>query len=353
MMKKRILMLSCCLICFFTACSNQNAASVSTEPEGASSQTSSQVSSLESASESVSEAQETIEINWQENQEYDFDNIELVYSIRKNGFEDAPIYLIQQNNIWSFWNTSDNSKISFDNAFTTLPFLDDLGLISGSMEENGKLESNFTEYRELSEKTGLPWNITGGHGIVEETWAIYNDNIYLYSTNPGYGGKTPLEQQKPTTLIGVQTGVWKVDPEIDPNMEFFYPDENSFAVADQNGTILTEHQYQDVCSATENLIAVQSNDLWGYCNAKGEMVIPCEYIAPQMQPANQLYPYPEIGGLVVLKTSDQQYMVMNTQGETIVEPGAFEKITPSVTEGEFFAQKNGVWGTLDLTGFVL
>lgn len=353
MMKKRILILSCCLICFFTACSNQNIASGNTEPEGASSQTSSQVSGGESASESGSEAEETIEINWQENQEYDFDNIELVYSIAKNGFVEEPIYLIQQNDIWSFWNTSNNSKTSFDNAFTTLPFLDDLDLISGTLEENEKFQENYEGYCEVSQNAGLPWQISIGHGVVEGSWAIYNNNVCWYSTNPGYGGKTPLEQQKPTTLIGVQTGAWEVEPEIDPNMEFFYPDENSFAVADQNGTILTEHHYQNVCSATENLIAVQSNDLWGYCNAKGEMVIPCEYIAPQMQPATQLFPYPEIGGLVVLKTSDNQYTVMNIHGETIVEAGAFEKITPSVTEGEFFAQKNGVWGTLDLTGFVL
>ena len=127
-----------------------------------------------------------------------------------------------------------------------------------------------------------------------------------------------------------------------------------FAVADKNGTILTDFDYQDACMAGESLIAVKdAAGNWGYCDQSGALVIPCIY-QPQMSLSimNETveYPYADLSGMVVVKNQSGQKLVLDVYGNEIISAGQYEDLAPA-RDGCVWAKQNGLWGLLQVQDY--
>lgn len=121
-------------------------------------------------------------------------------------------------------------------------------------------------------------------------------------------------------LVGIQQGIWD-----DEYAGYLVDNSAPFAVADKNGTILTDFDYQDACMAGESLIAVKdAAGNWGYCDQSGALVIPCIY-QPQMSLSimNETveYPYADLSGMVVVKNQSGQKLVLDVYGNEIFPLG--------------------------------
>ncbi|NJN78007.1 MAG: WG repeat-containing protein [Saprospiraceae bacterium] len=46
---------------------------------------------------------------------------------------------------------------------------------------------------------------------------------------------------------------------------------------DSSGKLMIEYQYQNVYDFYENVALVQKNDFWGFINSAGEIVVPIEF----------------------------------------------------------------------------
>ena len=150
---------------------------------------------------------------------------------------------------------------------------------------------------------------------------------------------------------------------------------NPFGIV-TDGEAVTDFVFEDASAFSDGLIAVKSDGKWGYANADGYEVIPCEYEGIR---ATEYYydlelryfgdHYPEsytegtieeyiknwedrffaascTDGYVVL-CKDGDYALYTRDYEEAVPFGLFEEIS-EVTKGKFFAKLNGEWGICTL-----
>ena len=283
--------------------------------------------------------------------QYAFDDIELIYSDEIDNFVDSPIYVVQQDGRWSIWDGQSDGLV-LENVFESKPYLDSWGLLAASESENQNLERNAEAYNRTLEETGLQLQVTYGHGDTATGWLedTSTNQIYYYIQDVGPASYMTVQEHQPTTLTGVLQAEWILDG---PD-NLLTPLEGSlYGIMDLNGTIVTEFTYRNTAVPSSNLIAVQPNGgtdgLWGYCDSKGSLAIPCEFKAQEIENIGIQCPYPEIGGLVVVRNSNDQYGVLDINGREIISFGMYGRLSPSNEAGYVWAQENGLWGLLHLT----
>lgn len=189
----------------------------------------------------------------------------------------------------------------------------------------------------------------GGHGGYGIQWILGDSQIYRSAIGVYTFSGTPIEQVYAPDLVGIQQGIWD-----DEYAGYLVDNSAPFAVADKNGTILTDFDYQDACMAGESLIAVKdAAGNWGYCDQSGALVIPCIY-QPQMSLSimNEIveYPYADLSGMVVVKNQSGQKLVLDVYGNEIIPAGQYEDLAPA-RDGCVWAKQNGLWGLLQVQDY--
>lgn len=151
---------------------------------------------------------------------------------------------------------------------------------------------------------------------------------------------------------------------------------------DYKKAIITDNQpvtdfiYDDAMTFSDGLIAVKKDGNWGYIDANGDEIIPCEYTGIRtsecyyeynIRNAGKNYPdsYPEevveayierwrsnffpaacTDGYVVL-SKDGQYALYSSTYEEVIPFGVYEDLS-EVNHVKLFAKKEGVWGIVTL-----
>lgn len=223
------------------------------------------------------------------------------------------------------------------------------GLFSRDEERS---ESELTDINNAITAMGAPFHIGNHPHGAAGSFYVYSpleNTVYLTYSQPG-----PLESEsvaaEQDTLLGVQTGN-SVDESDDGGGIAWEPSYGTpYAVATRTGVLVTDFIYQKVAMPTKNLIAVQnSSGYWGYVDASGTEVIPCEYQPVLHYGQKELScPAPELYGNVVLRNKDNQYLVKDISGNTVIEPGSYEKLAPALQQDCVWAKQNGKWGLLKI-----
>lgn len=249
--------------------------------------------------------------NWKLPPQYDFDEMIPLFSRETHtaGYAAARnLYAVRKGERWSLFNAA-NCNVFLEDLSESIPYL----------------------YGEQELSIG-----------VDDTYDYQKLNVYTFSG-------TPIEQVYAPDLVGIQQGIWD-----DEYAGYLVDNSAHFAVADKNGTILTDFDYQDACMAGESLIAVKdAAGNWGYCDQSGALVIPCIY-QPQMSLSimNETveYPYADLSGMVVVKNQSGQKLILDVYGNEIISAGQYEDLAPA-RDGCVWAKQNGLWGLLQVQDY--
>lgn len=142
--------------------------------------------------------------------------------------------------------------------------------------------------------------------------------------------------------------------------------------------VLSEGSYQAIGAFHEGLAAVQAADgLWGYIDATGSVVIPCEWEAAgnfsfgvARVRKDRLYGYIDASGKLVIpcewgnaadtakdgmlwvseSSYSAPYQIINVKGEFLGPGGWGGVFYPSFSEGLAAVSKDGLYGYIDTTG---
>lgn len=251
------------------------------------------------------------------------------------------------------WNVYDvmNEQYIVENQSTYPPTV--CGICKGLFSKDEERSvSELTDINNAITAMGAPFHIGNHpHGAVGSfyVYSPQENTVYMTYRQPG-----PLESEAVATeqaiLLGVQTGN-SVDESDDGGGIAWEPSYGTpYAVATRTGVLVTDFIYQKVAMPTKNLIAVQnSSGYWGYVDASGTEVIPCEYQPVLHYGQKELScPAPELYGNVVLRNKDNQYLVKDISGNTVIEPGSYEKLAPALRQDCVWAKQNGKWGLLKI-----
>lgn len=111
-----------------------------------------------------------------------------------------------------------------------------------------------------------------------------------------------------------------------------------------NTQLMTDFVFEDTRAFTGGLMAVKQNGKWGYADANGDLVIPCQFCGVR---GGGAYPADVTDGYVVL-FDGQDYALYDTrQGKMAIPFGIYDKLT-EVYEGRLWAKYNGQWGVITL-----
>lgn len=202
--------------------------------------------------------------------------------------------------------TSYNEGYTFDSEMN-LYYIDDIGFVTGT-------DSDHFVY-----------------------WDAENNCLAETGFNLGPLPGRPLYNSNGTTCV--------INVEAGQSANEVYIQGANYAVY-SNGRIVTDFVYEDHGPLSGGLLAVKQNGRWGYVNAAGETVIPCEYDAweevslPILRPANCT------DGYVVL-CKDGKYALYDDQGQVVIPFNEFEALC-EVYNGRLWAKQDGKWGVLQL-----
>ena len=276
---------------------------------------------LSPTSEAVATAiPSTSNANWKLPPQYDFDEMIPLFSRETHtaGYAAARnLYAVRKGERWSLFNAA-NCNAFLEDLSKIIPYLygeQELSIGVDDTYDYQKLNALEEQINQELVAQQMPFTtMLGGHG--------------------GYG---------------IQQGIWD-----DEYAGYLVDNSAPFAVADKNGTILTDFDYQDACMAGESLIAVKdAAGNWGYCDQSGALVIPCIY-QPQMSLSimNETveYPYADLSGIVVVKNQSGQKLVLDVYGNEIISAGQYEDLAPA-RDGCVWAKQNGLWGLLQVQDY--
>ncbi|MBS5523857.1 MAG: WG repeat-containing protein [Clostridiales bacterium] len=152
-----------------------------------------------------------------------------------------------------------------------------------------------------------------------------------------------------------QMGENMLVPVIAGTRESFSLDHPKYALASSQG-LCTDFIYENTGkSSWEGMIAVLRDGKWGFCNSKGEEVIPCEYdgaeyvdvAAQEGLSYTQAEPYGYSGGYAAVK-KDGLWGFLDKNGNIAV-PFVFDEARPVQGENAW-VKYQGKWGKVSLAG---
>lgn len=157
-------------------------------------------------------------------------------------------------------------------------------------------------------------------------------------------------------LVPVRQG--RAVPTDDGWDEIIFERDGLWAVASSDGRLLTDFVYEYACMATDEAVAVCKEGKWGYVDAEGKEIVPCEYEAfwGKKQQKNEaagefewvegVWPAPFTEGCVVVKQNGQTG-VLNADGSWLLKMGEVEDAAPAFG-GLLWVKTEGKWGALKL-----
>lgn len=289
---------------------------------------------LSPTSEAVATAiPSTSNANWKLPPQYDFDEMIPLFSRETHtaGYAAARnLYAVRKGERWSLFNAA-NCNAFLEDLSESIPYLygeQELSIGVDDTYDYQKLNALEEQINQELVAQQMPFTtMLGGHGGYGIQWILGDSQIYRSAIGVYTFSGTPIEQVYAPDLVGIQQGIWD-----DEYAGYLVDNSAPFAVADKNGTILTDFDYQDACMAGESLIAVKdAAGNWGYCDQSGALVIPCIY-QPQMSLSimNETieYPYADLSGMVVVKTQSGQKLVLDVYGNEIISAGQYEDLAP-------------------------
>ena len=300
-------------------------------------------------------APSTDNANWKLPPQYDFDEMIPLYSRETHtaGYAAARnLYAVRKGERWSLFNAA-NCNVFLEDLSESIPYLygeQELSIGVDDTYDYQKLNALEEQINQELTAQHMPFTtMLGGHGGYGIQWILGNGQIYRSFIGVYEFDGTPIEQVYAPDLVGIQQGTWD-----DEYRGYLVDDSAPFAVADKNGTILTDFNYQDACMAGESLIAVKdASGSWGYCDQSGTLVIPCIY-QPQMRISimNETveYPYADLSGMVVVKDQSGEKLILDVHGNEVISAGQYEDLAPA-RDGCVWAKQNGLWGLLQVQDY--
>ena len=251
------------------------------------------------------------------------------------------------------WNVYDvmNEQYIVENQSTYPPTV--CGICKGLFSRDEKRsESELTDINNAITAMEAPFHIGNHpHGAVGSfyVYSTQENTVYLTYSQPGPLESEPVAAEQ-NTLLRVQVGNSVDESDFGGSIAWEPSYGTPYAIAPRTAVLVTDFIYQNVAMPTKNLIAVQnSSGYWGYVDASGTEVIPCEYQPVLHYGWKELScPAPELYGKVVLKDKNNQYLVKNISGDTLIEPGSYEKLAPALQQDCVWAKQNGKWGLLKI-----
>lgn len=175
----------------------------------------------------------------------------------------------------------------------------------------------------------------------------------------------------------------------DPNMHaIYYEFASPYKAIATDGKLKTDFIFEDIRAYSDGLIAVKQGGKWGYANADGSIVIPCEYEAIRhytlwrgvdgatqdwgvaewdsyQQELNDemaslydnytpitgyTFPADCTDGYVVL-FDGKKYALYNHLGKEVIPFGEYEELS-EVYDGRLWVKQDGEWSVLNLTDYL-
>lgn len=104
-------------------------------------------------------------------------------------------------------------------------------------------------------------------------------------------------------------------------------DDKRFGFFDENGNLVIPFMYENTGKYREGLIAVCKDELWGYINAKNEVIVPLQFaFADDFK-----------NGLAIVQNKEKKYSIINRKGEVLL-PFMFDNLE---RYGERYFKFNG------------
>ncbi|MBR3693724.1 MAG: WG repeat-containing protein, partial [Erysipelotrichales bacterium] len=208
----------------------------------------------------------------------------------------------------------------------------------------------------------------GQHGGNSFTYYYLEDSQELVIVTQGHDGPDMLNNidgEKLAGKLNLYHSLQKTTEENDDIVTFYdgrtinpgdalidegyisFSQTEKYGVFSANGK-LTEPIYDNGLALNTDLVAVQKNGLWGYVNAEGIEVIPCQYqtiYTFQYNGYTNDYIYPALNNSIVVKNTAGFFGVLDYQGNTLVD-FTYEWISP-FTDGNVLVKTNNEWHIMD------
>ena len=278
---------------------------------------------------------------------------------------EAGYYLAKTAAGWGVLNAADGT-LAADGAFVTQParcgmgHLYDPGLAEADKWYNweqtqaldAQLEAIGTSFRmEVGHGGGSNRFLADGAGTVSAvSFGEASMNIRPLSEIEGLPGLIPVQQ-------GALRADWTGE-DLAGWSDFVLEHDGRFAVGSSDGTLLTDFVYEAACMGTDEAIAVCKEGRWGYVDASGSEIVPCQYdafwgvvwewnaAAGKQEPVTGVYPAPFTEGCAVVK-QEGVTGVVKADGSWLLKPGAVEDAAPAYG-GLLWVKTGGRWGALEL-----
>ena len=192
--------------------------------------------------------------------------------------------------------------------------------------------------------SGTPYFLCSGeHGLSAK--AFYADmdtqKIYtVFSGDDGPGSFYSLDGSRMKGELGLYHAIsgYSKSQEGIPEYEWL----NRVGVFNRQGELVTDAIYEDGLAVTGDLMPVARDGLWGYVNAAGEEIIPCQYRALLLvDPDHDRWTaYPPDHGRIVAQNQAGYYGVLGMDGAILV-PFEYNYAAPFY-DGQILLEKDGV-----------
>ena len=305
-------------------------------------------------------------MEWAIQPAYEFEAVEPVadtalmspYTVTRQPGETG-YYLVKTGEGWGVLEVSSGETAAVG-AFSQPPTICGLGHLYSPADASLQWEDKaaYDRFNAELEALGTSYRLETGHGggttyfLADEAGAV----TALSVSENGFNPRPLAELEDLPALLPVRRG-GVVDDGDGGRMEI--KNGGLYAVATSDGALLTDFVYENACMATDEAIAVCEEGKWGYLDASGREIIPCEYdpfwgvawewseeTGEQQVAATGVWPAPFTEGCVVVK-KDGATGVLKADGSWLLKPGEAEHAAPAFG-GLLWVRTGGKWGAVEL-----
>lgn len=340
--------------------------------------------------------------SWVIEPEYEFDSVGMAYSMASTSEDDKDfvantgLYIVQNNGQFGLMDLNgnwyfDQSYYAIEPRFATRGVMLPNGDFGTEESFNGYIAVREGSVDSVEEKGGVwehrchkkyfpdGWFVFGDNwslqeddwSLFEDTWDypdeeawLYEDGWYIWEyheclwdenrklfIHPAVDDYTFTEERSITGTMGVAKAYFYYLGEY---LSVDILPDSKYAIA-TNDRLVSDFIYEDTGAYSGGLIAVKQNGKWGYADAGGKIIIPCNYEASH--PLNFFVPRDSMrnhgilpaectDGYVVLYDG-ANYALYSDKGEEVIPFGTFENIS-EVHDGMLWAKQDRKWGVLAL-----
>ncbi len=198
-----------------------------------------------------------------------------------------------------------------------------------------------------------PWNVMAmaERGVATARLGCLTDDGQVHFLGD-WGTDVPLTEITLHKPYPLQRGTLKEDE----GGRYFEADQDGYAFAAPDGTLLTDFLYDETGTFSDGICAACRDGKWGYLDDTGREVTEFIYDAPWPYDADFDYDrslreyrfmgYPCTSDTMVVRR-DGEMGVLYRDGSLLIEFGEFEDLAPA-WNNELWAKQDGLWGLIDL-----